>query len=201
MINRGDQPYADSKPAPGAEWAAHIRTDPVKALEMFVRTWHPERQQDATPTWEAGAAKSGTLPVALVALCDLVGRHPTLQDLPDHLLVPPMVSGPADDRLVFASESQGCRHWGVAWPLTGEPDPPVWRIENPHDPDETETEVEGEPLSRFILQYVLCLTELAAACQGWSRIVPAERLTPLLDQFQPIPLKPFSMTYTDGETH
>ncbi|MER7109825.1 hypothetical protein [Streptomyces sp. NPDC000229] len=201
MINKDDHPFADPSPTPGTEWATHVATDPVKALEMFVRAWHPARQRELKPTAEAGAARSQELPMALAALCDLVRRHPTLQDLPHHLLVPPTVSGPDRDRLVFASENQGCRHWGVPLPLTGEPDPPVWRIENPYDPHETETRVEGEPLSGFLLQYVLCLTELNAACQAWSHVVAVEHLTPLLDQFRRIPLKPFSMTYTDGETH
>ncbi|MGI5478751.1 hypothetical protein [Streptomyces lavendofoliae] len=201
MINNEDRPFADPSPAPGAEWAAHIKTDPVEALEMFVRAWHPARQSELTAAPEAGAAKGMKLPMALVALCALAHRYPALHDLPHHLLVPPTVSGPLSDRLVFASENQGCRHWSVAWPLTGEPDPPVRRIDNPHDPHGTETEVEGEPLSRFILQYLLCLTELSAACQAWSHIVPVESLTPLLNQFHRIPLKPFSMTYTDGETH
>ncbi|MFI5808957.1 hypothetical protein [Streptomyces sp. NPDC051561] len=131
MINNEKSNLFSSLPhEPGVEWLEHLDADPVKALEMFVHAWYPAGIPEKREPTAEDAVPDADLPPALAALAGLVRHHPGLSDFSNPLM-PAQVRGPRNDRLVFATENQGTSHWAITWPLTGEADQPVWRIDDP----------------------------------------------------------------------
>ncbi|MCL2550784.1 MAG: hypothetical protein FWE75_01420 [Actinomycetia bacterium] len=204
MIIVPAQPTDDARvPLPGAEWVALVDSDPLRALEAFVLGWYPasdgdEDQEDAQSRADGADAGSDAMPEALAALYRLARLRPGLRAFHNPLLrQPERAAGPLGDRLVFALESQGSWDWSVPWPPEGTDgaDPAVWMTFDPHRPD-PEVVVEREPLSRFLLQYVLYHTQLVAPGQAWTKVMPPSRLAPLRDVLRPVPLSPFLPMFT-----
>ncbi|WP_143080535.1 hypothetical protein [Actinacidiphila rubida] len=194
-------------PMPGVAWLADVERDPVGAMESFLLGWYPAPDPaDDDGCWETGGGEPaeadafapGALPRALAALYRVARLRPAVHGFHDPLAGRPQrAAGPLGDRLVFAGTDEGTWDWSVPWPpeAAGGADPPVWLTFSPHRPD-PEVVVEHEPLSRFLLQYVLFEAQHAAPYQAWTRVMPTTRLAPLRDVLRPLPLSPFLPMFT-----
>lgn len=206
------QPLDDARlPLPGTEWVALVDSDPIRALEAFVLGWYPapdgeedgEDEEDVQGAAGGPDDEPGGIPEALAGLYRLARLRPALHGFHAPLeRRPRRASGPLGDRLVFAREAQSSWDWSVPWPADGthEADPAVWMTFDPGRPG-AEVVVEREPLSRFLLQYVLYQTQQAAPCQAWTKVMPTFRLAPLRDVLLPVPLSPFLPMFTSESIH
>ncbi|MFI1093281.1 hypothetical protein [Streptomyces sp. NPDC020917] len=202
------QPLDDARvPLPGTEWVALVDSDPIRALAAFVLGWYPapDGEEDQEDVWggaESPDDGSGGMPEALGALYRLTRLRPALHGFHAPLeRLPRRAAGPLGERLVFAGDSQSSWDWSVPWPADGthEADPAVWMTFDPHRPTadtDAEVVVEREPLSRFLLQYVLYQTQQAAPFKAWTKVMPTSRLAPLRDVLRPVPLSPFLPMFT-----
>jgi hypothetical protein len=188
------RPVRAPGPVPVVEWVDHVESDPVRALRSFVLGWFPADEPE--PAEEEGpVAELENLPEALAAFHRLARLRPAIHRFHDPVLQEPRrAAGPFGDRLVFAVWNGAGMDWSIPWP-PGEADPRVWRTEDP-DAAEPETTLEEEPLSRFLLQFVLNEAVIAAPYQAWTFSMPTARLDPVRSTVRPVPLSPFLPTYT-----
>ncbi|WP_406293147.1 hypothetical protein OG948_01585 [Embleya sp. NBC_00888] len=159
---------------PGTEWIACVEANPIRALEEFVTSWHPV-EHASTGAGPGGPDEPGEiygeLPAALATVYRPARARPALHRFRDPLLRrPERAGGPLGERLVFARAHQGVGDWSIPWPPhpADGGDPPVWFTLNPTLAS-AEITVEEERLSRFLLQYTLCV----------SRRVPSHATFPL----------------------
>ncbi|WP_158791125.1 hypothetical protein [Streptomyces sp. NRRL WC-3549] len=166
---------------PGLEWLDHVNTDRGKALELFVKGWFPATGTDGLVT-----DLPGSVPWALADFYHLAARHPAVSGRQNTILP---ASGLRPDnsaeRLVFGVENQGCWTWSFPWqPGATDTDPTVW-LEDDHPVPEQ------EPLSGFLLQFLLHEAALTAPYLALSHDVPRDSLPTLEGCLQRVPLRPF----------
>jgi hypothetical protein len=137
-------------------WLATMSGDPLGALAEFVNGWYPIPERPAEPVrpWRE-------LPAPLHALYRLaVGRE---QVLGVHNRIGRSSELEADEetgRLIIGWENQGVFQWTID---PGLDDPPVWCDDEP----------EGEPLSRFLLRFVVAEAAMAGPFHGAATLAPA----------------------------
>ncbi|WP_344653535.1 hypothetical protein [Cryptosporangium japonicum] len=176
------RPVPPPGPVPSVEWVDHVATDPIRALESFVLGWFPAGELTPVGTNDR--------PDALAAFHRLARLRPALHRFPDPVLTEPTrASGPPGDRLVFAVRDGGGTEWSIPWPPGGA-DPRVWFT------DESETILEEEPLSRFLLQFTLDAAVQTAPYQATTYVMPTAHLDALRSTLRPVPLSPFRPTCT-----
>lgn len=189
------RPVPAPGPVPEVSWVDFVDADPIQALESFVLGWFPEERVE--PAHGGSTAELGDMPEALAAFHRLARRRPGLYRFHDPVLQQPRRdSGPLGDRLVFAASCQGSRDWSVLWPSDGADgsDSRVWLTEDPYFPD-SETILEEEPLSRFLLQFTLYGAMNSALFGARTYCMPAASFDALWPTLRPIPLSPFLPTY------
>ncbi|MFJ9694784.1 hypothetical protein [Kitasatospora sp. NPDC101183] len=184
------RPVPAPGPTPAVDWVDEVEAQPLRALEAFALGWFPAEQPPAEEP------ELGPVPPALAAFHRLARRRPALLRFGNPVLKRPRrASGPLGGRLVFAEWLGGGMDWSVPWPPEGpaKADPRVWHTEDPYG--EPESEVEAEPLSRFLLQFTLYEAVNSAPYQAWALSAPNERVAPLLRMLRPVPLGPYLPAY------
>jgi hypothetical protein len=88
----------------------------------------------------------------------------------------------ADGRIVFYLESQGTFAWAAE---VGQDDPPVWGRRNEH---REQWQPEEEPLSRFLVQAVVCDAALCATHGALVSWLDPDQLARALSPLEPLPL-------------
>ncbi|MFE6223673.1 MULTISPECIES: hypothetical protein [unclassified Streptomyces] len=197
-LSPGPSPHAVSpsstEPLPSVDWIDHVDTDPNRALEMLVLGWYPAEEVEPNPEALTDEELAG-LPSSLAAFHRLARLRPALHRFSNPMLERPRrVERPWGGLLVFAVENQGCADWSIPWPPQGGPadaDPAVWRTEDPYAEEDPEMIPEGEPLSRFLLQFTLHEASGIAPFRAWTHEMPVERMEPLREFLRPVPLSPF----------
>ncbi|MFE0948406.1 MULTISPECIES: hypothetical protein [Streptomyces] len=169
--------------SPGLDWLGSVRTDPGRALESFVTGWFPA-QPETRPT---DIAIPGSVPYALADFYRLAEKRPAI--LGGQNFIQPLTRLSTDirgERLVVATENQGCWDWSIPWQLdAASTDPDVWLTE-----DDAPAR-EEEPLSRFLLQFSLYEASMTAPYQAFLRNLPEQLLSELEACLHRVPLRPF----------
>ncbi|MCF2527127.1 hypothetical protein [Yinghuangia soli] len=183
------RPVGDSNSLPGLDWLDHAADDRVAALQSFVTGWFPvvEREQ---PDSAAAAADAAQLPVPR-PLRELylmaAGRSRRVLAAWDAIRFPQELSLDASTgRLEFAGGNEG--DWTWACDLD-EDDPAVWWTWDGREPV---TRREPEPLSGFLLQFILRQAMVTAVYRAESGFpcIPVTVADELAAGLRPVPLHP-----------
>ncbi|GLY02056.1 MULTISPECIES: hypothetical protein [Actinoplanes] len=188
---------------PGVAWLDRLPADPVAALRAFVTGWY------GTPRL-AGAATEG-LPPALAAFHEIAADRPEMLGRLQTLIEAHRYRTWIGGLTVIGRENQGA--WTILTDLA-QPDPPVWydglaslrraraqAAGRPEpEPREEDPLREREPLSGFLLQFVLSTAALESPFGAWADVdvEQAERFHATL---QPVPLEPARIPADDTVHH
>ncbi|MFF0593276.1 hypothetical protein [Streptomyces antibioticus] len=184
------RPPAPPPALPGLEWLDHVHTDRGRALELFAKGWFPVTGTEETEGAEGGegpvADVPGSVPWALADFYRLAARRPALLGRQNTILpVGGLRPDESAERLVFGVENQGCWTWSYPWqPGATDADPTVWFEDDRPMPEQ-------EPLSGFLLQFLLHEAALTAPYLATSQDVPRDSLPALEDCLRRVPLRPF----------
>jgi len=128
------------------------------------------------------------MPRALRSFYTYAGRWPNVFEF-NNLFGPDERGADEDDKLVFCSENQGVCVWATE---KEGGDPPVYvRGSIEIDPLEREWHLEGEPVSRFLLQLILFEAALAAPFGASALAQPRDMVDRLLEPLSLLSLAPW----------
>lgn len=167
-------------PVPGDDWLDLVLDDPQAALAEFVTGWYPTARD--VPAANLLPAGSPEIPPPLERFHRLAADHPRILGA-QNFIEPWEKLSPRPGKLMrIAVENQGSWGWLVN---PGEPDPAVWVL---HD-DLTPMELEHEPLSSWLLQFVLAEASCGGPYGAFATQVPKPRADALTATLRRVPLR------------
>ncbi|MET8462433.1 hypothetical protein [Micromonospora zamorensis] len=166
------------EPLPSLDWLHTLARDPITALADFVADWYAD-----VPPVADKATSDHALPDPLLAFYRVAaGRSEVLGQF--NRIYPADELDPDPRGLVlFGSENQGGFYMLID---PGEADPTVHY-------DGLEAEREREPLSSFLLQFLLCETGFSSPFTGYAVVTP-QQAEHFVEPLQPVPLRPMRWT-------
>lgn len=164
------------QPLPGVDWLRWVGHDPVTALRDFIAGWYA----DIPPSGHAFREPADlVLPEPLIAFYRAAAGRQEVYGGQNKLLPAGMLRFEHDGRLVFGSENQGVFDL-LLNPAESDPMVEYAGINVEH---------EREPLSAFLLQFLLCEASVSSPFRAFATVTgeQASRLVEPLDQ---VPLAP-----------
>lgn len=175
VLDRVRPPAAPSS-LPGLDWLDHLPADPVEALRLFLRTWHPAPA--AEPEEPPPAIP---VPPALAEFYRLTRGRPHARGVQNFIRPPGELGLRADGLLAFGHENQGYFEWVLD---PGQDEPTVWTID-----DYQERHPERERLTGFLLQFSLYEAAVDAPYRAWTGPLPTPVAEELTTRLRRVPLK------------
>jgi hypothetical protein len=175
------RPISRAPVLPALGWLDRVDTAPEQVLGMFVTTWFPESEP------QPASRIPSSVPQALANFYRLAERRPSIHGRQNRIV--PVADLRADDsagRLVFADENQGGWDWSIPWDIDAEETDPRVLLDESGD-----LAPEKEPLSRFLLQFVLYEAGMTAPYLALPRRLSRSVLPALASKLQHVPLRSF----------
>ncbi|MFB9238419.1 hypothetical protein ACFFWC_23280 [Plantactinospora siamensis] len=167
------------EPLPDLHWMDSLPHDPVTALQRFVADWYADVPPATCTTHPPDRPLPGPLLDfyrAAAGRQDVLGRF-------NRILRPHELEDEPDGMIVFATENQGAF---VALIDPTEPDPTVHY-------DGLDAEQEREPLSGFLLQFLLTEVAYSSPFTGYATVTP-QQAQHLIAPLEPVPLRAMRWT-------
>ncbi|WP_326682825.1 hypothetical protein [Streptomyces sp. NBC_01237] len=166
---------------PTPTWVDLVAARPQEALTLFVESWFARSRQPSINT------SAEAVPAALAAFYRLAEERPGILGSHNYVHEPePDRCGRGEEHLSFACEVQGCWSWCCPRrPDTENGEHTVLLVRD------DEALPEQEPLSRFLLQFVLHEATFSAPYLAQA-VASADDIVPLLRSvLREVPLRPF----------
>ncbi|NYF57954.1 hypothetical protein [Micromonospora purpureochromogenes] len=162
-------------PLPGIDWLRFLPHDPVPALSDFVAAWYA----DLPAGDDAIGEPDRVLPEPLLAFYRAAAGRREVFGLHNEIYTADELEDEDDGRAQFGAENQGVF---VMLMDPTEADPTV-QYEGLH------AEREREPLSGFLLQFLLCEASYSSPFTGFATVT-AEQVRRLVEPLHRVPLQP-----------
>lgn len=162
-------------PLPSLDWLRFLPHDPVAALRDFVAGWYA----DITPRDDAPGDLDRRLPEPLLAFYRAAAGREEVYGLHNQIYTADELEDEDDGLVQFGAENQGVFVM-LLDPI--EADPTV-RYSGLH------AEQEREPLSAFLLQFLLCEASYSSPFYGFATVT-AEQARQLVEPLHRVPLQP-----------
>jgi hypothetical protein len=167
------------EPLPNLDWLHSLPHDPITALQDFVTAWYA----DVPPATDTTNTPDRPLPEPLLAFYRVAaGRQEVLGQF-NRILCADELEDEANGLVLFGAENQGGFYMLID---PTEADPTVHY-------DGLEAEQEREPLSGFLLQFLLLETGYSSPFGGYATVTP-QQAEHLVAPLQPVPLQPMRWT-------
>jgi hypothetical protein len=167
-------------PVPGNDWLDLVLDDPQAALAQFVTGWYPTGRD--TPAADLPPAGRPVIPPPLARFHRLAADYPRILGVQNFIEPWEKLSPRPGALMQIAVENQGC--WGWLVDPSG-PDPAVWV----HHDDLTPMELEHEPLSSWLLQFVLAEAACGRPYGAFATQVPKPQVDDLTRTVRRVPMR------------
>lgn len=162
-------------PLPGPDWLRFLPHDPVTAMREFMVDWYA----DIPPGDDAPGNLDRPIPEPLLAFYRTAAGREEVYGLHNQIYTPDELEDEDDGLVQFGAENQGVF---VMLLDPTEADPTV-RYSGLH------AEHEREPLSAFLLQFLLCEASYSSPFGGFATVT-AEQAQRLIEPLRQVPLQP-----------
>jgi hypothetical protein len=164
------------RPLPDIGWLRLLHLDPIAALTRYVAGWYA----DIPPLRHWIGHPGRVLPEPLVAFYQAAAGRREVYGVCNQIFPADLLQDEDDGLLTFGAENQG------VFDMTMDPadrDPRV-RCDWGANP-----EYEREPLSRFLLQFLLVEAAVSSPFQGFAKVT-AEQAARMVESLSQVPLQP-----------
>ncbi|MGC5331197.1 hypothetical protein [Micromonospora sp. DT62] len=163
------------QPLPTLDWLRFLPDDPMAALRDFVAGWYAD-----IPAADDGLdAQNLKLPAPLLAFYRAAAGRREVLGLHNEIYTADELEFEDDGRLQFGAENQGV----FAMLLDPTDADPIVQYDGLH------AEQEREPLSAFLLQFLLCEASYSSPFTGFATVTE-EQARLLVQPLHPVPLQP-----------
>ncbi|MEV0810914.1 hypothetical protein [Micromonospora sp. NPDC050200] len=172
------------QPLPSLDWLRFLPHDPVAAVRDFLAGWYA----DIPPGDDGLGDQDAALPESLLAFYQAAAGRREVFGLHNQIYTAGELEYEDDGRVQFGTENQGVFAMLLA---PTEADPAVQY-------DGLHAEQEREPLSAFLLQFLLCEASYSSPFTGFATVT-AEQARLLVEPLHRVPLQP--MRWPGDPTH